>query len=443
MNITIFGTGYVGLITGVCFADIGHHVICVDIDTDKIKSLQDGIATIYEPGLNELLVRNIAAKRIGFTTEEVEAIKYAEVQFIAVGTPEGENGAADLQYVYAVAKSLGQYLERDSIIINKSTVPVGTADQVKEIIQSELSQRNQKINFSMVSNPEFLKQGDAINDFMQGARIVVGCDNEKALSTMQLLYKPLIDKGQEFIAMNISSAELTKYAANAFLANKISFINEISHLAGKVGADVDHIRIGIGSDPRIGKHFLQAGCGYGGSCFPKDVKALINIAANHQCETPILNAVEAINSKQKQILFQGLQEYFANNLAGKTIALWGLAFKPNTDDMREASSRVLLKSLWQAGSKVQAYDPVAMPMAKRLYGARDDLILSDCVEDTLQNADALVIVTEWNDFKTPDFDLIKQQLSNPVIFDGRNLFNPKTMAELGIDYYSIGRYKSL
>jgi len=443
MNITIFGTGYVGLITGVCLADIGHHVICVDIDADKIQALQQGQAPIYEPGLTELLARNIAAKRISFTTDSVQGIQHAKVQFIAVGTPEGENGAADLQYVYAVAKSLGQYLDRDSVIVNKSTVPVGTADQVREIIQSGLAERNQHISFSMVSNPEFLKQGDAINDFIQGARIVVGSDNEKAQATMQLLYKPLIDKGQEFIAMNIRSAELTKYAANAFLANKISFINEISRLAGKVGADIDNIRIGIGSDPRIGKYFLQAGCGYGGSCFPKDVKALINIAEFYQCATPILNAVEIINNKQKQILFQGLQKYFANNLRGKTIALWGLAFKPNTDDMREASSLVLLESLWQAGSKVQAYDPVAMPMAKRLYATREDFILCDCVEDTLKNADALVIVTEWNDFKTPDFALIKQQLSNPVIFDGRNLFDPQAMLQLGIDYYSIGRGKAL
>ena len=442
-KITIFGTGYVGLITGVCLADIGHKVICVDIDSNKINWLRAGKSPIYEPGLDDLLAKNIVAGNIEFTTDAIQGIQHGEVQFIAVGTPQAENGAADLTYVYTVAKTLGERLDHDCVIVNKSTVPVGTADKVQEIIQAELDKRNVKINFAMVSNPEFLKQGDAVNDFYKASRIVVGSKNQKALEKMQLIYKPVLDQGQKLVAMDIRSAELTKYAANAFLANKISFINEISKLAGSMGADIDNIRLGIGSDPRIGEHFLQAGCGYGGSCFPKDVKALIHSATQHNCEVKLLHAVDEVNHQQKQILFQGLDAYFNNNLNNKTIALWGLAFKPDTDDMREATSKVLLEQLWQAGSKLQAYDPVAMPTARSIYGERDDFLLCNSAYDALENADALVIVTEWNEFKTPDFNLIKQKLTNCVIFDGRNLFDPQQIADLGIEYYCIGRGNAL
>lgn len=440
-KITIFGTGYVGLITGICLADIGHKVICVDVDENKINYLQQGKSPIYEPGLNELLAKNIAAGNIEFTTGAEQAVKNRDIQFIAVGTPQSEDGSADLTYVYEVAKTIGKNLNHNCVIVNKSTVPVGTVNKVKEIIQAELDNRSSKVKFTMASNPEFLKQGDAINDFFNAPRIIVGSDDQETLDKMRLLYKPVIDQGQKFIAMDICSAELTKYAANAFLANKISFINEISMFAGKIGADIESIRIGIGSDPRIGEHFLQAGCGYGGSCFPKDVKALIHNAAQHGCESHLLNAIDNVNSRQKQILFQWLQNYFAGNLKNKTIAIWGLAFKPNTDDMRDATSKVLLEQLWQAGSKVQAYDPVAMDVARGIYGKRDDFVLCDSAHDTLTNADALVIVTEWNEFKTPDFNAIKQKLRNPVIFDGRNLFEPQHMAQLGITYYCIGRGK--
>jgi UDPglucose 6-dehydrogenase len=443
MKITIFGAGYVGLITGVCFADIGHQVICIDIDADKINYLQFGKTPIYEPGLAELLKKNIKTKHIIFTTDVKTAIEHGEIQFIAVGTPQTENGAADLRYVYDVAKALGGYLNHNCIVINKSTAPVGTVDEIKKIIQNETDKRNIKINFSVASNPEFLKQGDAINDFTQGPRIIVGTENPVALEKIRSLYKSFIDKGQQFIAMDIRSAELTKYAANAFLATKISFINEINTLAKHVGADINNIRIGIGSDPRIGSHFLLPGCGYGGSCLPKDIRALISIAEKHNHDAPLLNATETVNNNQKYLLFNGLQAYFANNLQNKTIALWGLAFKPNTDDMREATSRILLEMLWQAGSKIQAYDPIAMSTAKRLYGERKDFVLCNSAEDALNNADALVIVTEWNEFKNPDFDLIKQKLKNPVIFDGRNLFDPSILAQLGIDYYCIGCGKAL
>jgi UDPglucose 6-dehydrogenase len=442
-KITIFGTGYVGLITGICLADIGHKVICVDVDSNKINCLRQGKSPIYEPGLDDLLARNIAAKNIEFTTDAKVGIQHGEVQFIAVGTPQAGDGAADLTYVYRVATSIGEYLEHDCVVVNKSTVPVGTADKVQQIIQAELDKRDIKVNFALVSNPEFLKQGDAINDFFQASRIVVGSEDQMALEKMRLIYKPVIDQGQKFISMDIRSAELTKYAANAFLANKISFINEMSKLAGQMGADIDNIRLGIGSDPRIGEHFLQAGCGYGGSCFPKDVKALMHSAAQHNCEVSLLDAIDAVNQKQKQIIFQGLRTYFNNELKDKTIALWGLAFKPNTDDMREATSGVLLEQLWQAGSKVQAYDPVAMPTARTIYGARDDFILCNSAHDALENADALVIITEWNEFKNPNFDLIKQKLNNQVIFDGRNLFHPQQIADLGIEYYCIGRGRAL
>ncbi len=443
MQVTIFGTGYVGLVTGVCLADIGHNVVCVDVDHAKIDLLKNGESPIYEPGMDEMLEKNIQAKRVSFTTDAVAGIKHAEVIFIAVGTPSADDGSADLRYVNEVARTIGQHLNHECVIVNKSTVPVGTLDKVKDVIAYELKERNVNIKFSMASNPEFLKQGDALADFMHGPRTVVGSDDTHTIEQMQQLYKPLTNAGQEFISMDVTSAELTKYAANAFLAAKISFINEMSKLTAKMGADIENIRIGVGSDPRIGPAFLRAGCGYGGSCFPKDVKALLSMAHELDIDAPILAAVDHTNIEQKQILFKGLQKYFNNELKGKTIALWGLAFKPNTDDMREAPSRVLLESLWQAGATVRAYDPVAMNEAKRIYGERDDFILCDNMQDTLTKADALVIVTEWGEFSLPDLEIVKQKMHKPVIFDGRNLFEPEQMVKAGIEYYCIGRGNAL
>lgn len=436
MKITVFGTGYVGLVTGICLAEIGHDVVCVDVNADKVAMLQDGKSPIYERGLDELLVKNIAEKRIQFTLDTNFGIKHGDYLFIAVGTPSAQDGSADLKYVYEVAKSIGQNLDRPVTIVNKSTVPVGTGDEVKKIIDQELAARNISLDFDIVSNPEFLKQGEAVQDFMKSDRIIIGADNDNAFKAMDALYKPLNAK---VIFMNIRSAELSKYAANAFLATKISFINEIAQFAQKFGADIASIREGIGSDQRIGMHFLHAGCGYGGSCFPKDVSALIWMAREYGMETPLFNAVESINLRQKHLLFNQLSKYFKGNLAGKTIALWGLAFKPNTDDMRDAPSKVLLESLWRAGVKVQAYDPVAMSEALKIYGYRGDFMLCENTPNTLDNADALIIITEWDEFKQADFNLIKTKLKNPVIFDGRNLFEPKTVASFGIDYHSIGR----
>ena len=435
MKITVFGTGYVGLVTGVCLAEIGHDVVCVDIDAVKIALLQSGKATIYERGLDELLVKNLAAKRIQFTLDAVYGINYGDYLYIAVGTPSAADGSADLSYVYAVAKVIGQNLTRSAVVVNKSTVPVGTGAEVKKIINQELAARNLQLNFDVVSNPEFLKQGDAIQDFMQSDRIIIGADNERALGLMSEIYKPLNAK---MIFMSISSAEVSKYAANAFLATKISFINEIAQFAEKFGADIASIREGIGSDKRIGMHFLQAGCGYGGSCFPKDVSALIWMVREYGMETPLFNAVESINLRQKHLLFARLYKYFNGELAGKTIALWGLAFKPNTDDMRDAPSKVLLDSLWRAGAKVQAYDPVAMLEAQRIYGVRPDFVLCKTALEALEHADVLVIVTEWDEFRQADLNLIKTKLTSPVIFDGRNLFEPNAVTTLGLNYYCIG-----
>lgn len=438
MKITVFGTGYVGLVTGVCLAEIGHDVICVDTNTDKINMLKNAKSPIYERGLDELLAKNIAAKKIEFTTDAIYGIKQSEYLFIAVGTPSSNDGSADLQYVYAVAKSIGQNLDHAAVIVNKSTVPVGTGDKVRAILTKEFAKRGVNFEFDVVSNPEFLKQGDAIKDFMQSDRIIIGAENENTLKRMHLLYEPLKAK---VISMNVRSAELSKYAANAFLATKISFINEIAQFSEKFGADVFSIREGIGSDTRIGMDFLHAGCGYGGSCFPKDVSALIWMAREHGIETPLFNAVESINLRQKHLIFNQLKKYFGDDLEGKVIALWGLAFKPNTDDMRDAPSKVLLESLWRAGIKVQAYDPVAMAEAKRIYGEHANFVLCKNTAETLENADALIIVTEWDEFRRPDFNLIKSKLHHPVIFDGRNLFEPSMIKSLGFDYYCIGRKK--
>jgi UDPglucose 6-dehydrogenase len=435
MKITIFGTGYVGLVTGICLAEIGHDVICVDVSSDKIKLLNEGKSPIYERGLDELLTKNLTAKKITFTTDGALGIKHGDYIFIAVGTPSSEDGSADLQYVYAVAREIGQNMDHASIVVNKSTVPVGTGDKVRAIIQKELNKRKLSIKFDVVSNPEFLKQGDAIKDFMKSDRIIIGADNDEAFKKMFDIYSTLTTK---VVAMDIRSAELSKYAANAFLATKISFINEIAQFAESFGANVDKVREGIGSDHRIGYEFLHAGCGYGGSCFPKDVQALIWMARECSLESPLFNAVESINSRQKHLIFNRLNKRLGD-LEDKVIALWGLAFKPNTDDMREAPSKVLLESLWRHGARVQAYDPVAMKEAEKIYGKRDDLKLCGSLADTLENAEVLIIITEWDEFRNADFDLVKKKLNKPIVFDGRNLFDPAKMQTLGIEYHSIGR----
>jgi UDPglucose 6-dehydrogenase len=435
-KITIFGTGYVGLVTGVCLAEIGNDVMCVDTNPERVYPLQQGKSPIYERGMDEILAKNIAAKRLHFTMDAAEGIKHGDFIFIAVGTPSATYGSANLQYVYDVARSIGKNIDHPCIVVNKSTVPVGTGDKVKNIIEAELKQRNAKIAFSLVSNPEFLKQGDAISDFMHADRVIIGSDNDEALAKMQQLYAPT---NSRIVTMDIRSAELSKYAANAFLATKISFINEMAMLAEKFGADIKNIRLGIGTDPRIGMDFLNAGCGYGGSCFPKDVKALIWMARECGSEVPLFDAIENINIRQKCIIFNRLMKYFKNNLKNKRIALWGLAFKPNTDDMRDAPSRVLMELLWQEGAIVQAYDPVAMQEAKRIYGSKPDFILCSNINETLENADALAVVTEWQQFANPDFNLIKNKLRSPIIFDGRNLYDPQKVAAIGLEYHGIGR----
>lgn len=436
MKVSIYGAGYVGLVTAVCLAELGNDVICADIDATKIQQLQKAESPIYEPGLTEMLQRHLKLQRIAFTTDIAAAVKHGLFQFIAVGTPPENDGSADLQYVMNVAKQIAQYRAEYCIVVNKSTVPVGTAEKVQQIISS---QQKYQFNFAVISNPEFLKEGHAIRDFMEPDRIVVGADDKHAAEKIRKLYSPLIDNEQRFLVMDIASAELTKYAANAFLATKISFINEISQIAEKVGADIKKIALGIGTDPRIGKQFLEAGCGYGGSCFPKDVRALKKIAEQNGLQNEILTAVENVNNKQKQILLQKIQNYFANNLTNKTIALWGLAFKPNTNDMREASSRILMEALWELGVNIQAYDPVANESAKQIYGERKNFKLCSSAELALHNADALAIVTEWQEFRVPNFQMIKEKLKHPVIFDGRNLFEPEHLRDLGIEYFAVGR----
>jgi UDPglucose 6-dehydrogenase len=435
MKVTIFGTGYVGLVTGVCLAEIGHQVICVDLDKKKVATLQRGESPIYESGLDELLVKNIEAQRITFTTDAAVGIQHGEYIFIAVGTPFAGDGSADLKYVYNVARDIGRNLSKPALIVNKSTVPVGTGDKVKSIIQKELEKRGVNISFDIISNPEFLKQGDAVKDFMYSDRIIIGADNEAIFNKMCKLYEPLQAK---IIYMDIRSAELSKYAANAFLATKISFINEIAQFAEKFGADIEKVREGIGSDSRIGYNFLYAGCGYGGSCFPKDVSALIWMAREYGIETPMFNAVENINLRQKHLLFNKLSRHFGD-LEGRVIALWGLAFKPNTDDMREAPSRVLIEALWRAGARIRAYDPVALEEAARIYGDREDLVLCSERDETLEGAEVLMIVTEWDEFRQPNFQLIKNKLANPVIFDGRNILSSDIVRSHDIKYYSIGK----
>ncbi|MCE8014960.1 UDP-glucose/GDP-mannose dehydrogenase family protein [Halomonas sp. MCCC 1A17488] len=440
MNVTVFGTGYVGLVQGAVLADVGHHVVCVDVDAAKVERLSKGEIPIYEPGLEPLVKENHAAGRLKFTTDAAEGVKHGQVQFIAVGTPPDEDGSADLKYVLAVAETIAQHMERDQVIINKSTVPVGTADKVRDKVDHVLEARGRKdLRFDVVSNPEFLKEGSAVSDCQRPDRIIIGTSSRVAEDMLRELYAPFSRQQDKMIVMDVRSAELTKYAANCMLATKISFMNEMANLAERLGADIEMVRQGIGSDPRIGYHFIYPGVGYGGSCFPKDVQALIRTSDAIDFDAKVLKAVEARNEEQKTTLFQKIHKHYQGNLKDKTFAIWGLAFKPNTDDMREAPSRVLMEALWEAGAKVQAFDPEAMEEAQRIYGNRDDLSLCGTKEATLRGADALVIVTEWQSFRAPDFELIKQQLSEPLIFDGRNMFEPKRMAIKGISYLSIGR----
>jgi UDPglucose 6-dehydrogenase len=443
MKVTIFGTGYVGLVTGACLAEMGNHVVCVDIDADKIERLKRGEVPIYEPGLEPLVRRNHADGLLDFTTDASPAIAHGEVIFIAVGTPPDEDGSADLKYVLGVAKTIGDHLDRYAVVVNKSTVPVGTADRVREAVAARLVGRASPVEFDVVSNPEFLKEGDAVEDCLRPDRIVIGASSTRAVAVLRKLYAPFNRNHERLVVMDERSAELTKYAANAMLATKISFMNEIANIAERVGADIELVRQGIGSDPRIGYHFIYPGAGYGGSCFPKDVQALGRTAHAHGYDARLLNAVEAVNGTQKTKLFELMTRHFGGDLAGKTIALWGLAFKPNTDDMREASSRALMEALWQAGAKVRAYDPEAREETQRIYGERADLVLCEHPYDALEGADTLAVVTEWKAFRSPDFARIRSMLKFPVLFDGRNLYDPLAVEEAGLNYYGIGRGRSL
>lgn len=440
MRVTVFGSGYVGLVQSAILAEVGHDVVCVDIDADKVENLQRGIVPVYEPGLVELVENNQRGGRLKFTTDAVSGIEHGEVQFIAVGTPADADGAADMQYVLAVARSIATHMQGPCIIVDKSTVPVGTADRVRKTVTAILAERDRAdLFFDVVSNPEFLKEGSAVADCMRPDRIIIGTASKQAEEVMRELYAPFNRNHEKIMVMDVRSAELTKYAANCMLASKISFMNEMAGLAERLGADIEMVRQGIGSDPRIGYHFIYAGAGYGGSCFPKDVQALIRTADSIGFDAHLLRAVEARNNSQKTVLFEKIQQHFAGELSGKVFALWGLAFKPNTDDMRDAPSRTLMKALWAAGASVQAYDPEAMEATRQIYPDNPLLSLCESKEDTLHKADALIIITEWRQFKAPDFALIKQALSHALIFDGRNLFEPERMRAKGFQYYAIGR----
>jgi UDPglucose 6-dehydrogenase len=443
MKVTVFGIGYVGLVQAAVLAEVGHEVLCIDVDAKKVENLKNGQIPIFEPGLTPLVQENFASGRLMFSTDAEEGVAHAQVQFIAVGTPPDEDGSADLKYVTAVARTIAQYMTEHKIVIDKSTVPVGTADKVRQVMNETLAKRNLSLPFEVISNPEFLKEGAAVADCMRPERIVIGTDNPEGIEPIRELYEPFNRNHDRMILMDIRSAELTKYAANCMLATKISFMNEMSNLAEMLGADIEKVRQGIGSDPRIGYHFIYPGCGYGGSCFPKDVQALIRTSEQIGYQPKLLQAVEQVNAQQKYKLPSFVERHFGQNLAGKTFALWGLSFKPNTDDMREASSRVLMDQLWAAGAKVKAYDPEAMNEAQRIYGPRDDLELMGTKEAALQGADALIICTEWKNFRAPDFDLMKSTLKNPVIFDGRNLYDPERLEKRGFTYYAIGRGASV
>jgi UDPglucose 6-dehydrogenase len=439
MKISVIGTGYVGLVTGTCLAEVGNDVLCLDLDENKIQTLKGGGIPIHEPGLLELVQSNVAAGRLRFTTSIEESVAFGQIQFIAVGTPPDDDGSADMQYVIAAARNIGKYMAQYKVIVDKSTVPVGTADKVKAALSEELKKRSVSIPFAVASNPEFLKEGAAVSDFMRPDRIVLGADDEQAISLMREIYTPFCHDHDRLIIMDIKSAELTKYAANCMLATRISFMNELANLADKLGADIEHVRLGIGSDPRIGFHFLYPGCGYGGSCFPKDVQALIRTADSINQPLKVLSAVEEANETQKSILLEKVKAKFGADLKGKHFALWGLAFKPDTDDMRDASSRVVIQGLWKMGATVTAHDPVAMSESKRIFGNDPRLRYSESPMAALVNADALIIVTEWKAFLSPDFAHIKSTLKNAVIFDGRNMYEPSKVVDSGIEYFAIGR----
>jgi UDPglucose 6-dehydrogenase len=439
MKITVIGTGYVGLVSGACMAEMGNDVLCLDLDPEKIRILKEGGIPIHEPGLDAVVARNVEAGRLHFTTDVAEAVRFGTIQFIAVGTPPDEDGSADLQYVLAAARNIGRLMTDYKVVVDKSTVPVGTADKVKAAIADELAKRGNALEFAVVSNPEFLKEGAAVEDFMRPDRIVVGADDERAIHLMRALYAPFQRNRDKLVVMDLRSAELTKYAANAMLATRISFMNELALLADRMGADIEMVRQGIGSDPRIGYHFLYAGCGYGGSCFPKDVKALIRTAHDAGQDLKVLQAVEDANDAQKMVLVDKIVARFGEDLSGRRFALWGLAFKPNTDDMREAPSRVIIGELFRRGATVTAYDPVAMAETRRIFGDEPRLAYAEKPMDALEGADALVIVTEWKEFRSPDFERIKGALKQPVVFDGRNLYEPEVPRSFGIDYSAIGR----
>ncbi|MEZ8094755.1 UDP-glucose/GDP-mannose dehydrogenase family protein [Photobacterium swingsii] len=443
MKVTVFGIGYVGLVQAAVLAEVGHEVMCVDIDQHKVDTLKQGIVPIFEPGLATLVQENIDAGSMIFTSDMAAGVAHGKIQFIAVGTPPDEDGSADLQYVLSVAETIATHMTSHQIIVTKSTVPVGTADKVKAHVARVLQERNEDLTFDVASNPEFLKEGAAVSDCRKPDRIIVGTDSEKVKRRMRELYAPFNRNRDKIYFMDVRSAELTKYAANCMLATKISFMNEMSNLAEKLGADIEQVRKGIGSDPRIGYHFIYPGCGYGGSCFPKDVQALVRTSCAIDYHSELLEAVERVNSRQKEKLSDALMRHFEGDLQGKTIAVWGLAFKPNTDDMREAPSRVLIEALWKAGAKVQAFDPEAMEECQRIYGERDDLLLMGTKEAALKNADALVICTEWTNFRAPDFDALAETLREKVIVDGRNLYEPELLKEYGLYYYAIGRGDSI
>ena len=447
MKIAVHGTGYVGLVTGACIAQAGNHVLCVDIDTAKVAALNAGEIPIFEPGLGDLVRREHAASRLKFTTDVAEGVRHGELQLIAVGTPKNEDGSADLRHVLTVAESIGQHMTEYKVIVDKSTVPVGTADLVRETIAEALGARvfagKAAPEFDVVSNPEFLKEGAALADFMKPDRIIVGTDSARAAEILRQLYEPFSRTHDKLIVMDVRSAELTKYAANVMLATKISLMNELANIAERYGADIEQVRVGIGSDPRIGYSFIFPGCGYGGSCFPKDVHALIRSAEEIGYDAELVRAVDSVNNRQKHSLFRKISAHYGGKLKGRTFALWGLAFKPNTDDMREAPSLVLMESLWAAGANVRAYDPQSMAETSRVCGARPDLTLCASADEALAGADALVIVTEWQEFRSPDFERIRKALTAPVIFDGRNLYDPKLLAKQGFAHYAIGRGKAL
>jgi UDPglucose 6-dehydrogenase len=439
MDVTIFGSGYVGLVTGVCLAEVGNNVLCIDVDPEKIAVLKSGGVPIYEPGLDDMLRKSVAAGRLSFSNDAAEGVRHGLFQFVAVGTPPDEDGSADLQHVLAVATTIGELMDGYRIVVDKSTVPVGTADRVAQAIRAAQTARGVEVDFDVVSNPEFLKEGAAIEDFMRPDRIIVGTDNPRTAELLRALYAPFNRNHDRVMLMDVRSAELTKYAANAMLATKISFMNELSNIAEAVRADIEKVRVGIGPDPRIGYQFIYPGCGYGGSCFPKDVRALERTARAIGYDAQLLTAVEAVNFRQKDLLFQKLSDHFGGDIANRTIAIWGLSFKPNTDDMREASSRTLMEALWRAGARVRAFDPVAMPETRRIYGERADLTLTDDAMSAADGADALVIVTEWSQFRSPDLAAVRARLRHPVLIDGRNILDARQVTAAGLSYVSIGR----